>query len=249
MRISSAISAELCDKRWRKVVKWSMQGRGRLIAGVAVSVGVGYAGVVIALIKSTSAAAAVASGLVIGGLGVIVGLLIEIHGALSSESWGVQVIQGQGALMREYEELRRTKGVTRIQAIWAARYPSTELESYFAAESADLRRTSALRIERLVASDVVNDHAREFLMRNARELPNLDVWRIKPVVLECDLCEYVHNRTTYVKALVVLGGADKVAQVAVYMDTKREPAMVGVVYALKGWWEGLERGPLVDGPD
>lgn len=52
------------------------------------------------------------------------------------------------------------------------------------------------------------------------------------------------------KALVVLAGAEKSAQVAVYMDTRREPGMVDVVYSLKGWFESLKRLPLVisEGP-
>jgi hypothetical protein len=219
------------------------RGRGRLVTGVVVSVAAAYVGVGLSLISNTSTAATVGIGVVISGIGIVIGLLIELHAVLSGEVT-IRVIQGQGALMKEYEEMRRTRGALRIQAIWSARYPSTELDAYFVAEAADLRRTKSLTIERLVADDVADKDARDVLIENATALPNLKIWAIEPVVLECNLCEYVANRTTYVRALVVLGGADKGAQVAISLDTRDEPAMEGVVFGLKRWWESLTRREL-----
>ncbi len=169
---------------------------------------------------------------------------MDVHVAVSDDGRTLEIIEGQGALMRAYEDLRRTEGATLIQAIWATRYPSSEIESYFAAERADLLRAGKLRIERLIAADVIDADVMSKLRHHAHGLPNLTLWEIEPVVLECNLCEYVRERTSYIKVLVVLAGAEKSAQVAVYMDTRREPGMVGVVYSLKGWFESLKRLPL-----
>jgi hypothetical protein len=143
------------------------------------------------LIHSTTAAAAVAWGIIIAALGLIGGLLVDVHVAVSDDGRTLEIIEGQGALMRAYEDLRRTEGATFIQAIWATRYPSAEIESYFAAERADLLRSGNLRIERLIAADVLDTDVMSKLSRHAHELSNLTLWEIEPVVLECNLCEYI----------------------------------------------------------
>jgi hypothetical protein len=207
-------------------------------------VGLGYASLAFALVKSTNVANAIAWAIMIGGLGIIVGLLIELNTVMGAESNGVKVIQGQGELLRAYEGMRRTRGVATIEAIWAARYPTSEVDAYLTEEAADLQRRPAVKIERLVSSDVVNYEARKLLRESTEQLPNLVVWETDPVVLECNLCEYVHERSTFTKALVVLGGADKAAQVAISLDTRSEPMVEGVVHALKTWFRSLERRPM-----
>lgn len=144
-----------------------MSARKRLILGVGASVLAGYAGTILGLIHSTTAAAAVAWGIIIAALGLIGGLLVDIHVAVSDDGRTLEIIEGQGALMRTYEDLRRTEGAIFIQAIWATRYPSSEIESYFAAERADLLRSDHLRIERLIAADVVDTDVMSKLSRHA----------------------------------------------------------------------------------
>lgn len=215
--------------------------RRRLIGGLVVSVAVLYGGIAVALVQSTTAAFAVGWGVVIAATGICVGLLIDLHTDLRAESRAIEVILGQGEVLRHYEELRRTEGAVLIQAIWSARYPLSELESYFAAERSDLNRSATLRIERLICSDVMGDAEQSALARLEQGVPNLTLWKTEPLVLECNICEYIHERSSYLRALVVFAGADKTAQVALLLDTRREPGLVGVVYALRAWFEGLPR--------
>lgn len=83
--------------------------RTRVIASVVLTVLVAYCGIAVALIQSASLASVVASAIILSGLGLTIGLLLEIHPALARDQ-AVEVILGQGDLMRRYEDLRRTEG-------------------------------------------------------------------------------------------------------------------------------------------
>lgn len=211
------------------------------MAGLVVSVAVIYGGIAVALVQSTTAASAVGWSVVIAAIGICVGLLIDLRADSRAESRTVDVILGQGEVLRQYEELRRTEGAVLIQAIWSARYPLSELESYFAAERSDLGRSATLQIERLICSDIMGEAEQSALAKQEQSVANLTLWKTDPLVLECNICEYIHERASYLRALVVFAGADKTAQVALLLDTRREPELVGVVYALRAWFAGLPR--------
>jgi hypothetical protein len=212
--------------------------------GVLLSVAVLYGGIAVALVQSTTAAEAVGWGSVIAVAGISVGLLLDLNLSVRGASRAADIFLGQGEALRQYEDLRRTQGAVRLQAIWSARYPRGELDSYFAAERADLERSRELRVERLVCSDVISVEDRCILAEKASTLDRLVLWQTEPLVLECNICEYLFDRSSYLRAIVVLGGADKAAQVAIRIDTREAPELLGVVLALRGWFESLPREPL-----
>lgn len=98
-----------------------------------------------------------------------------------------------------------------------------------------------MKVERLVSSEMLTEFVRAELLEQSRDIPNLEFREIEPVVLECNICEYIRERSSYLKALIVLGGVDQAAQVAFYIDSREQPTLSGVVHALRSWFEGLER--------
>jgi hypothetical protein len=88
-----------------------------------------------------------------GSVGLIISLGIEIYFQVLPGSYPVEIIRGAKKLRDKFEEMREHGRGGVIKAVWSADYP--DVRGYFQREFADLRRRGELRVLRLVNPTVI----------------------------------------------------------------------------------------------
>jgi SAM-dependent methyltransferase len=220
--------------------------RRRFIVGLIAAVLVLIAGTLITIFTNEEltgaekTSQAVVWSIVISLLGVIVGGLIELYYQVTKPKPLVEVIEDEKELKQRYEEMRRTRGATCIQAIWSAKYPDEE--TYFRVEGRDLEERPDLEIERLVNPEVIASKYRDQFLEFIRRHSNLTVWATDVTEFECFVCEYREGEMKRVKALLVLNDTlSRAPHLGIYIDPEKSVALKPLVYAIQSWFMRLPR--------
>jgi len=185
---------------------------------------------------------AVSSGLLIGVLGLLAGLVVEVIFRVTTPQALVEIIQGEDHLKDRYQSMRETRGTTRVQAIWSTRYG--DVKDYFQREELDLKANEELEIERLVNPDVVEDRFQAEFDALRRRNPRLTVWATDIKEFECFICEYVKGGSRFMKALLVVNDhTRRQPQLGVYIDPARNEQLSAIALAIQSWFVSLPRTP------
>ena len=228
-------------------------GRGKVLLGLVAAVAVAYAGAFLTIFTNDTSTGAdktgqsVVWGIVIAFFGIVIYILLEVYSAIEKPGPTVEVIEGESALKKRYQEMRNTEGARSIQAIWSAKYP--DVEDYFRTEAKDLANNPTLQIERLVNPEVLSPAIRDQLRDLVGSHPNIAVWATDINEFECFLCEYVKGRSTHLKALLVLNEMlGRTPQLGIYIDPERAQHLKPIAFAIQSWFLSLPRTELTGLP-
>jgi len=223
--------------------------RLKFISAVGATVLILIIAVVVTIATNTAenmrdrASSALAWTIVIGLLGVLICVMIEVYFAVKKPKPLVEVIEDEVALKKRYEEMRTADGNRRIQAIWSARY--VDVETYFKNEGSFLTIHPDVEIERLVNPDVIPPKSMEQFNQFIDIHPNLKVWATDVNEFECFICEYLKGGVVHLKALLVLNDTMMhTPQLGIYMDSEKSAAIKPLAYALQSWFLRLPRNPF-----
>lgn len=224
----------------------NMRNRKALIIAVALPVGIIAVGVVVNTLANISTpirerASQAASWLaVIGILGVMLYIMIQIFWHVTKSKSKVELIEDQDTLKHRYAEMRRTAGARLIQAIWSAKYP--DVETYFRTEGRDLETDRKLRIDRLVNPDLIAEKDRKEFVDFVRRHENLRVYATDVNEFECFLCEYTKGGEPHLKALLVLNNTlSHTPQIGIYIDPEKHPHLEPLAFAIQSWFMKLPK--------
>lgn len=220
--------------------------RKKFIVGLGIGAGVAIASTVLTILNNETltpgeqATQSVVWSFVFCFLAAGIYAIIEIYYQVTKPKPLVEVLEDEDALKKRYEDMRRTEGVIRVQAIWAARY--MDVDSYFRTEGRDLERDPTLEVERLVNPNVIGSKYRQQFTEFVRDHPNLTVWATDVSEFECYICEYLKGGSSRLKALLVLN--DTVSgepQLGIFIDPEKSTELKPLVHALRSWFLRIPR--------
>ena len=178
-------------------------------------------------------------GVQLAGLLLVLGVAAELLLLSAGEKSDFDVVIGDRALKDRYRAMRRTKGATKVRAIWSADYSKVGI--YFARERAYLVRARGLTVERLVDARLLDDAlVQEGLMALLRDhADRLSVAETHCPWFECYLCSYTtRSGTEHLKALFVINDVlTRAPALGLYADSRDGPSQQSVAYAIEAWYE------------
>lgn len=151
------------------------------------------------------------------------------------ENPNLHTLRNETELSRAYQSLRERPSIIRVQAIWAAQYPTINIDEYLRHEREFLLNNTQVSFERIVAG---HQQHLAYFQDLTRTCPNLAIFTSSTTLqFELYLCEYSAPQHHMAGVLAFISPLSRIPELGILLDSEYG-------YTLRDWFESIPKSPV-----
>jgi hypothetical protein len=148
------------------------------------------------------------------------------------ENPALHALRNETELSHAYQSLRERPSIVRVQAIWAAQYPTINIDEYLRHEREFLLDNPQVSLERIVAG---HQHHLAYFQDLTRTCQNLAIFTSSTTLqFELYLCEYSAPQHHMAGVLAFISPLSRIPELGILLDSEYG-------YTLRDWFESIPK--------